>query len=340
MHHPLSIENVAIVGATGTIGQTFLELYLNTTGKIPTLYGSQRSAGRKIFIRGHEMEILPFDENMARNHHYLLLFTGANFSSVWAQKLAKNNGYVIDCSGFFRNARNVPMVIPKINGAAALESGKNLICSPNCCTVLLLHSLWPLHGTLCLKKLFVSTYQSVSGSGKMGVAALQEELAQPSYPLLVPSMNSPYSYPIAHNVIGAIGAVNAGGHSEEETNIRTESRRIMGLACLPMDVCCVRVPIAHGHSMAVGAFFKKNFSLEEIRELFTQSSLLKFCEETIPTPIQSLQSPLCSVGRLRRSFLHKRAINFWITADQRLFGTALNAFGIMELFAGEKIGGT
>ncbi|MDR0428597.1 MAG: aspartate-semialdehyde dehydrogenase [Puniceicoccales bacterium] len=324
------MDNVAIIGVTGVTGQAFMEIYREKTGCIPTLYGSQRSAGKVIVHRGKTMEILPFEESQLQGYDFLFLFSGDAFSTQWAKQLSQQNNCTIDCSGAWRLKKNVPMIIPHINGIALRKCSSKLLCMPNCSTTILLTSLWPLHCAFGLKKFSACTYQSVSGNGKAGMDTLCHELTLP-YPLSTAIAASPYDYPIAHNIIPAIGDLHSDGHCAEEISIARESRKVLGLSELHCDICCARVPIHRGHSMFVSGFFGKKISVESARKIWEHDEHIALRSPYLPTPLGCLGEFRCHIGRLRLSKLHKNGITYWVSADQLICATALNAFRIMEM---------
>lgn len=322
-------KRIAIIGATGVAGQVLLELLAQRFDAIPELFGSTRSAGKLIPFRDTQIAIQLFTPEKIRNFDAVFLLTSDIFSREHSEKLAQQNRWVIDTSAAFRYSQNIPLVIADINGKILQQHSSNLISSPNCSTILALSGLYPLHRKKILKHAFIATYQSVSGNGRKGLQALEWELQHPQQK----AENSPYSYPIAHNIISQIGDIEGNGFSEEENAIFRESQRILSSIGdsteFEISATCVRVPVFYGHSMAIHATFENDISVSEARDIIQTAPMLKEAEKLI-TPREIRGKPYYFIQRIRQDFESNR-LAFFLLSDQVLCGATLNAVKILDL---------
>jgi aspartate-semialdehyde dehydrogenase len=314
MENPM--QSIAIVGANGAIGQAFLQFRANRSFPAPTLYGSERSQGKRLLYGKDVLPIQPFRAETVRDFSTVFLFTGESFSLQWAPFLADQNRIVIDSSPAWRLSPQVPMILHPFQSLCHFPQTR-LFALPNCSTAILLAGLFPLHREFTLRGFSCCTYQSVSGSGNRGMETLKVELADSHYP---PNRDpqSCYGETIGHNVLPAIGDCDGEGRSGEEISMERESQKILQLPGLSTSITCVRIPILRGHGLAVSAFFEKSVDVARAREVLLHSDHLDFCESSIPTPLRRIGSPRCALGRLRENCLGPNGLDFWITGDQLL----------------------
>lgn len=316
---------IAILGATGIVGQEFLKLWSKTSSIVPDIFGSPRSAGKRIPFGNEVLPVRPFKLEQLRDYSCVFLFTGEDFSRKWARTLAAVNRLVIDTSGFWRMEADVPLIIAEINGAA-MDDGAPLIASPNCITILPLMALWPLHRQFGLSSVLATTFQSVSGSGVAGEITLREE-AQTWPPNR--SSSSPYRWAIHGNLIPQIGAIQPDGYSDEEHALECEARKIFCAPELKISATCVRVPVFRGHAMAIQAAFRSRPSLSQVKTLWQQAVHLILDEAS--TPLEVVGKDRYFISRLRRDRALENGIAFWLVADQTICGAAMNVINIFRL---------
>lgn len=316
---------IAILGATGIVGQEFLGLWCRSFSMVPNLFGSPRSAGRILSIGGREMVIQPFDPDRVRHYDCVFLFTGEDFSKSWARKLAATNGLVIDTSGFWRMQPDVPLILAEINGRLVTDRVR-LIASPNCITILPLMALWPLHLRFVLDSALVTTFQSVSGSGVAGEHTLEEESRSPFGER---SATSPYDCAIHGNLIPQIGDLRSDGYSEEENALEAEARKILERQDLRISSTCVRVPVLRGHAMAIHGSFRRQVDLQEVVAVWRPLEHLVLEERSTPKDV--VGQPRYFIGRLRKDRVLENGIVFWLVADQTICGAAMNVVKIFRL---------
>ncbi len=319
---------VAVVGATGVVGTTMLELLRERRFPASEIvpFATERSAGRELegglVVRAlnEEADISGFD---------LALFSaGGGTSRQWASRFVDAGATVVDNSSAWRRDPSIPLVVSEVN-PHALEGHRGLIANPNCSTMQLLVALAPIHRRAGIERLVVSTYQSVSGTGKKAVDELD---AQTSADLNGAEAPAPQVYPepIAFNVIGAAGNfVDGDDHTDEERKMMFETRKILEDESIGVAVTCVRVPVRVCHSEAVNLQTREPLSAEEARELL--SAAPGVIVEDVPTPLRAAGRDEVFVGRIRRDQSHPRALGLWIVSDNLRKGAATNAVQIAEV---------
>lgn len=311
--------DIAVVGASGLVGQTFLKILDEECFPLKKLYlfGGNNSAGTKIFFKEKEYEIKPTKENAPRAD-FTLLATDQTVSRGYVEK-TKTHGVIIDNSSAFRMNEAVPLVVPEINIKTAYE--QKLIANPNCTTAICAIPLSALHRRYGLKKVRFFTYQSVSGSGKNGLAALDGE-------------KDFYKHDIRQTCIPQIGAFGADGYTEEETKMKNELRKILGLRDLPISATCVRVPIKYCHSIAVSVVLQQKFNVTDVVELFKQTPGLAACDgasgNEYPLSTVGYGSNEVYVGRIRKDDAEENALLFYALSDNLRRGAAYNAYKIIR----------
>jgi aspartate-semialdehyde dehydrogenase len=321
------MTRVAVVGASGAVGRTMLELLRER--EFPAdelvLFASQRSAGTQ--IGGHTVRLL--DEHADLDGFDIALFSaGAGTSREWAPRFVEHGATVIDNSSAFRRDPDVPLVVSEVN-PQALKGHGGLIANPNCSTMQLMVALAPIHRAVGIERLIVATYQSVSGTGRDAIAELESQVEAS---LRGDEMPPPAVYPdhIGFNVIGAAGNFADGDdHTDEERKMMFETRKILEDESIGIAVTCVRVPVRTGHSEAVNIQTREPLSPEEARELLSRAPGVAL--EDVPTPLRAAGRDEVFVGRLRRDESAPRALSMWIVSDNLRKGAATNAIQIAEV---------
>jgi aspartate-semialdehyde dehydrogenase len=318
---------VAVVGATGVVGTTMLQL-LNER-EFPAseivLFASERSAGTE--VDGLTVSALNADAEL--DGFDLALFSaGAGTSREWAKRFVERGTTVIDNSSAFRRDPEVPLVVADVNPDALAGHG-GLIANPNCSTMQLMVALAPIHRAAGIERLVVATYQSVSGTGRKAIDELETQAQASLYGAEAPAPEV-YSQPIAFNVIGAAGSFADGDdHTDEERKMMFETRKILGDESIGVAVTCVRVPVRTGHSEAVNLQTREPLSPEEAVELLAATPGVAL--EFMPTPLEAAGRDEVFVGRIRRDESHPRALWMWVVSDNLRKGAATNAVQIAEV---------
>jgi aspartate-semialdehyde dehydrogenase len=318
---------VAVVGATGVVGTTMLDLLRQRRFPASEIvpFATERSAGRQL-EGGHTVRALN-DEADLSGFDLALFSAGAGTSRQWAPRFVEAGAAVVDNSSAFRRDPDIPLVVSEVN-PHALERHRGLIANPNCSTMQLLVALAPIHRRAGIERLIVATYQSVSGTGKKAIDELD---AQAKASLRGENVPAPQVYPepIAFNVIGAAGSFADGDdHTDEERKMMFETRKILEDESIGVAVTCVRVPVHICHSEAVNVQTREPLSADEARELL--SSTPGVVVEDVPTPLRAQGRDDVFVGRIRGDDSHPRAFSMWIVSDNLRKGAATNAIQIAE----------
>ena len=316
------------------MGQELLALLAERAFPIKELrlLASPRSAGVPVPWQGEKLKVQAVDEAALQGVDLVLASAGGSVSRQWAPIAVQQGAIVIDNSSAFRLDPEVPLVVPEVNPAAALQH-KGIIANPNCTTILLSLALAPLAAQRPLKRVVVSTYQSASGAG----ARAMEELQQLSRTVL--DGGEPQSevlpYSLAFNLFLHNSPLQANGYCEEELKMLYETRKIMGLDQLRLTATCVRVPVLRAHSEAVNLEFEEPFPVEEARALLSAAAGLELIEDfatnRFPMPSDVTGRDAVAVGRIRQDLSNPNALEFWLCGDQIRKGAALNAIQIAEL---------
>jgi len=319
---------VAVVGATGVVGTTMLELLheRNFPASEIVPFATERSAGRQL-DGGLTVRVLN-DEADLHGFDIALFSAGGGTSRQWAPRFVAAGATVVDNSSAFRRDPEVPLVVSEVN-PHVLEGHRGLIANPNCSTMQMVVALAPIHRNAGIERLVVSTYQSVSGTGKKAIDELD---AQADASLRGADMPTPQVYPepIAFNVIGAAGSFSDGDdHTDEERKMMFETRKILEDQSIGVAVTCVRVPVRVCHSEAVNVQTRDPLSPEEARELLGE--MPGVVVEDVPTPLRAAGRDEVFVGRIRRDESHPRALSMWIVSDNLRKGAATNAVQIAEV---------
>ncbi len=334
------LYNVAVVGATGLVGQEFLRVLGGRHFPLKNLrlFASKRSAGRRITFGEREIVL---EEATPRSFSGVdLVFISAtdDASRQLAPAAAKAGAIAIDDSGVWRMDPQVPLVVPEVN-ADDVARHQGILAIPNCSTTPLVMALWPLHRVNPLERVIVDTYQSVSGTGRAAVQELTEQTRR----LLENQRTAPHVYPhqIGHNVLPEVGSFKDDGYTSEEWKMTAETRKILHEPDLPVSATCVRVPVFVGHSEAVHVELSRAMNADEAREILRQApGVVVQDDPTIslyPQPWSAAGRDEVFVGRIRHDSSHARGIAFWLVSDNLRKGAALNALQIAEELIGRGL---
>jgi aspartate-semialdehyde dehydrogenase len=331
---------VGIVGATGAVGQELIGLLLSRQFPLAELrlLASARSAGRSLDVGGKKLTVQEARPEAFDGLDIAFFAAEGSIAKALAPEAAKRGCLVLDKSSAFRMAADVPLVIPEINLAAA-RLHRGIIASPNCSTAVALMGLYPLHRLFGVKRAFFSTYQSVSGTGAEAIDELEAQVQAYAKGTTIP--RKVYPHQIFQNVIPQVDSFGGDGYTGEETKMRDESRKIMGLPALKISATCVRVPVVRAHSVAVNAEFEKPVDLAAARAALAAFPGAELVDEPAqsryPTPLDFSRQAKCGVGRLRRDTAFDNGLAFWVSGDNLWKGAALNSIQIAEAMIREGI---
>jgi aspartate-semialdehyde dehydrogenase len=326
--------HVAVLGATGAVGQELLALLAERNfpvGRL-TLLASPRSAGQTVPWNGQTLTVEPVSAEAFNGVDVVLASAGGSVSKQWAPVAAAAGAVVIDNSSAFRLDADVPLVVPEVNPQAAFTHN-GVIANPNCTTILMTLALAPLAARRALRRVVVSTYQSASGAG----ARAMEELRDLSRTVLEGGepQSSVLPHSLAFNLFLHNSPLQANAYCEEELKMLHETRKIMGLPDLRVSATCVRVPVLRAHSEAINIEFVEPFPVEEARELLAKAPGVELIEDfaanRFPMPTDVTGRDPVAVGRIRQDLSEPNALELWLCGDQIRKGAALNAIQIAEL---------
>ena len=331
---------VAIVGATGAVGETMLSILAERdfpVGKL-VLLASARSAGTQVDFKGQKVDVLDLETFDPTGVDIALFSAGGSVSKEYAPKFAAAGAVVIDNSSTFRYDADVPLVVSEVNPHAAKNRPRGIIANPNCSTMQLMPVLAPIHREYGIERINVATYQSVSGAGRSGL----EELGVQTGQLLNFQEIEPKKFQaqIAFNLIPHIDDFQDNGYTKEEMKLVWETRKILGDEAIQVNPTAVRVPVFYGHSEAVNVETRDKLSAQQARELLERAPGVVVVDERkaggYPTPVTHASgSDAVYVGRIREDLSHPRGLNLWVVSDNIRKGAALNAVQIAELVAAE-----
>jgi len=324
---------VAIVGATGLVGQEFIKILEQRSFPMTSirLLASERSAGKKLFVAHQEAEVKETAPDSFEGIDIALFSAGTEISRYFSPIAARSGAVVVDNSAAFRMVDSVPLVIPEVN-PEDIKWHKGIIANPNCSTIQMVVALYPLHKVNPIKRIVVTTYQAVSGTGTAAI----EELTTQSKQVLEGQDAIPHVYPhqIAFNVLPEIDIFLDNGYTKEEWKMVEETKKIMHAPDIAISATCARVPVFAGHSEAVNVEFSQPMSPEEARRILAQAPGVKVLDDpTIslyPQPWPSAGTDEVFVGRIRRDESHPNGLVMWIVADNLRKGAALNTVQIAE----------
>ncbi len=319
---------VALVGATGLVGSTMLQLLEERNFPVSELLpvASERSVGGNLTWKGKAHKILSADEAISLKPTLALFSAGGGTSLQLAPRFASAGCKVIDNSSAWRMHEDKKLVIPEVNGHV-LSADDFIIANPNCSTIQMLVVLQPLHQKYGLKRIVVSTYQSVTGTGQKAVTELMHQRSGRLE-------TNVYPYPIDLNVIPHIDSFTENGYTREEMKMMQETQKIMGDKTIAVSATTVRVPVMGGHSESVNAEFHNDFDEQELRTLLVETKGIivqdKPSENSYPMPLYATGKDEVFVGRIRRDYTQPNTLNCWIVADNLRKGAATNAIQIAE----------
>ena len=320
---------VAVAGATGLVGRmmtTILEEQNFPVERFVPL-ASARSAGMEVMFQGKPVKVQTLTGNSFSGVDFALFSAGANTSKEYSPQAVTHGTVVIDNSSAFRMDPDVPLVVPEVNPDDAFKH-HGIIANPNCSTIQMVVVLKPLHEAFGIKRVVVSTYQSVTGAGKKGVNQLEDEMAK------VPLREKKFPHPIAYNILPHIDVFLPDGYTKEEQKMMLETKKIMG-ADIPVTATTVRVPVFGGHSEAVNIEFERSCSPEEVRAILNHAPGVIVEDDPsknlYPMPVNAYGKNEVFVGRIRKDYSIANGINLWIVSDNIRKGAATNAVQIAEL---------
>jgi len=324
--------NIAIVGATGNVGRKIIEVLEKKELSIDNLYllASSKSAGSKIKFKGKQHEVFDLENFDFSKAKITFFAAGGKISEKFAVNAAKNS-IIIDNSSYFRMDPDVPLIVPQVNPEHLNDIKKNIIANPNCSTAQLVIALKPLHDLFKIKRVVVSTYQSVSGGGKAPMDELIEQTKSVLDNKKVVSKN--FTKQIAFNVIPQIDIFSDEGYTKEELKMTNETKKILDEK-IDLTATCVRIPVLVSHSESVNIQFEKPFSLDEVRNALNNFEGCKVIDERsdggYSSPVEAAGKDETFISRIREDKTTKNGLNLWIVSDNLLRGAALNAVEIAE----------
>ena len=345
---------LAIVGATGAVGTVMRGIVserADILGEV-RLVASARSAGRRLEVRGEEVEVQALAPDVFEGVDLAMFDVPDEVSAEWAPVAAARGVVVIDKSGAFRMDPDVPLVVPEVNPEAARARPRGIISVPNCTTLSMIVALAALHRAFTLRELVAASYQAASGAGQAGSDALYDQLTKVAGNRTLGQHAGDiraalgdgglFGAPLAMNVVPWAGSVRDAGWSSEELKIRNETRKILGVPDLKITATCVRVPVITGHSLTLHAVFAREVTREEAQQVLRDSPGVVLVDEPergiYPTPADVAGTDPTLVGRVRQSMDEPCAIDLFVSGDNLRKGAALNAAQIAELLAPELAG--
>jgi len=326
---------IAVVGATGLVGTVMLKVLAERNFPVDELIpvASERSVGKEISFKGKQYKIVSAADAIAKKPDIALFSAGGSTSLELAPKFAEAGTTVIDNSSAWRMNPANKLVVPEIN-AHILSKADKIIANPNCSTIQMVVALNPLHKKYKIKRVVVSTYQSVTGTGVKAVEQLQNERKGIEGPMA-------YRYPIDLNVIPQIDVFLENGYTKEEMKMVNETKKIMGDENILVTATTVRIPVMGGHSEAVNIEFENEFDLAEVRKIMASSAGIILqddpANQVYPMPLNSHNRDEVFVGRIRRDESQSKTLNMWIVSDNLRKGAATNAVQIAEYLLSEKL---
>ncbi|OGO24269.1 MAG: aspartate-semialdehyde dehydrogenase [Chloroflexi bacterium RBG_16_50_9] len=325
--------NVAILGATGLVGQEFIKVLEQRHFPVASirLLASDRSAGRKMLVKKQELEVEEATPESFRGIDIALFSAGADISRHFSPMAAQSGAVVVDNSAAFRMDKNVPLVVPEVN-PEDIQWHHGIIANPNCSTIQMVVALFPLHKVNPIKRVVVSTYQSVSGTG----SAALEELRLQAKQVLDGQATLPHVYPhqIAFNLLPEIDVFLDNGYTREERKMFEETRKIMHADEILISATCVRVPVFVSHSEAVSVEFSQPMPMDEAMRVLSEAPGVRVLDDNsislYPQPWSAAGTDDVFIGRIRQDVSHPNGLVMWIVADNIRKGAALNAVQIAE----------
>ncbi|MCX6322022.1 MAG: aspartate-semialdehyde dehydrogenase [Bacteroidia bacterium] len=325
----------AVVGATGMVGRTMMKVLEERNFPVSQLIpaASERSVGKEVIFKGKAVKVVSVMEAVEARPEFAIFSAGASISKEWAPVFAKNGTVVIDNSSYWRMDKNIPLIVPEIN-SHVIKKGDRIIANPNCSTIQLVMALAPLHRKYKIKRLVVSTYQSVTGTGVKAVAQMENER-------LGIKGEMAYAHPIDKNCFPHGGSFQPDGYTTEEQKLIDETRKILEDQTIQVTATVVRIPVVGGHSEAVNIEFEKDFNIDDVRQLIGRfPGVIVYdnpSENKYPMPIMAHNRDEVFVGRIRRDLSKEKCLNIWIVSDNIRKGAATNAVQIAEYMVANKL---
>jgi aspartate-semialdehyde dehydrogenase len=326
---------VAVVGVTGMVGQVMLNVLEERNFPITELIpvASERSVGKEISFKGKVYKIISLEDAVLAKPNIALFSAGGSTSLEWAPKFAKVGTTVIDNSSAWRMDHSKKLIVPEIN-ANTLTKDDKIIANPNCSTIQMVVALAPLHSKYKIKRLVVSTYQSITGTGVKAVKQLENELAGIKGEMA-------YPYPIHQNALPHCDVFENNGYTKEEMKLVRETQKILNDRTIAVTATAVRIPTAGGHSESVNIEFENDFDLTEIRQLLNNAEGVTVQDNpdvnVYPMPIYANGKDDVFVGRIRRDESQPNSLNMWIVSDNLRKGAATNAIQIAEYLSAKSL---
>ncbi len=328
--------NVAVVGATGAVGEQMREILeerLFPVGEL-RLLASERSAGQLLEFRGKQTRVEVLREDSFKGIDIALFSAGGSVSARFAPVAVSAGAVVVDNTAYFRMEPDIPLVVPEVNAQEiARYKNRGIIANPNCSTIQMVVALKPIHDAARIKRVVVSTYQSVSGAGRMAMEELTQQVSALFSGREIKKQKFPHQ--IAFNCIPHIDVFLEGGYTKEEMKIIDETRKILGEPSLGVTVTSVRVPVFCGHSESVNIETEKKLTAKDVKAILREAPGILLCDEPekniYPMAIDAVGKDATLVGRVREDQSVANGINLWIVADNLRKGAALNAVQIAEI---------
>ncbi len=330
--------DVAVVGATGAVGETMLSILEQRKFPVGKVYAlaSARSAGKRIGFNDQSIKVEDLATFDFSKVQIGLFSAGGSVSAEYAPKAAAAGCVVIDNTSHFRYDADIPLIVPEVNPQAlAHYKVRNIIANPNCSTIQMLVALKPIYDAVGIERINVCTYQAVSGTGMSAISELAEQTVQllNGQPIADPAV---YPKQIAFNVLPQIDVFQENGYTKEEMKMVWETRKIFGDESIQVNPTCVRVPVFYGHSEAVHVETREKISVARVSELLAKAPGIKLLDERksggYPTAVtEAARGDFTWVGRIREDISHPRGINLWVVADNLRKGAALNSIQIAEM---------
>jgi aspartate-semialdehyde dehydrogenase len=327
--------NVAIVGATGAVGQEFLTVLAERNFPIKTLklLASAKSAGKKAEFAGKSYTVEELTHDSFKDVQIAFFSAGGSISKEFAPSAVKAGAVVVDNTSYFRMKEGIPLVVPEVNGDQ-IAKHNGLIANPNCCTIIMVVPLWPLHKVNRIKRVVVSTYQSVSGAGAWGLYELDAQTK--AYATGQPIAKEKFPHQIVNNLFSHNTKVAENGYNEEENKMVAETRKIFGDAKIQVSPTCIRVPIPRAHSESINIEFERPMTPQQVREVLSKAPGIRIVDNPeqnhFPMPLEASGQDDVLVGRIRQDISRDdgRGIDLFVSGDQVRKGAATNAIQIAE----------
>ena len=326
---------VAVVGVTGMVGNVMLEVLKEHNFPVTELIpvASEKSIGKKINFKGKEYSVIGLEQAVSLKPDVALFSAGASVSKEWAPRFAQVGTTVVDNSSAWRMDETKKLVIPEIN-ADVLTKDDKIIANPNCSTIQMLVALAPLQAKYGIKRIVVSTYQSITGTGVKAVRQLENEYKGEKGEMA-------YHYPIHRNAIPHCDVFEENGYTKEEMKLVRETKKILRDDTIAVTATAVRIPVVGGHSESINVELKTDFSIDELRALLAKSAGIKVQDNTdtntYPMPIYAHGKDEVFVGRIRRDESQANTLNLWVVADNLRKGAATNTIQIAEYLIAHKL---